>query len=345
MTLKITSWNIEHSHRLGSEDPSAHDLERIRRLRQTLTEIEPDVICLVEGPKGEVAIRAFCDRALENNWKPVLLSGPQDGSRDSDYETKGTQWIWFLVREPWFQRCELQAPQVWQCFTERVTWDVHYWGDLQSSRHSHYRHPQTLRVDVGGETIELIGLHLKSKINRNAVSRDADGNIVDPYLEEALIARIKLATEARNVRRYIDARFNQSPAPGIVVMGDANDGPGQDWFEQNYMFFDLVSNLQGNVFEAHRYLNHALFDFPDHLSWTAKYRDPVLEIPESQNPLLIDHILMSQPLVNGDLPLQAEAGAGRVEHEAFERGNAGSSSKTRTSDHRPVSLVLTPKVQ
>lgn len=341
--LKLCSWNVEHSDRLADDNPNSREKERIRRVRQTFAEIDPDIVCLLEGPKGEKAIQAFCKKALEDKWRPVLLSGPGNGGRDRDYQIKGSQWIWFLVREPWLDRCELQSPEVWRSFTGQSRWDVHYWGETVPTQHGHYRHPQVLRVDVGGETVELIGVHLKSKINRKPIRRDGDGNIINPYLETALVARIKLATEARNVRRYIDARFDQSPAPGIFVMGDANDGPGQDWFERRYMFFDLISNLQGNVLRADRFFNHALFDFPTHLRWTAKYRDPINKIPASRNPLLIDHILMSQPMVDGSLPLQVEAEAGSVEHEAFERGNAGASKKERTSDHRPVSVILTPR--
>jgi len=192
----------------------------------------------------------------------------------------------------------------------------------------------------GGHELEVIGLHLKSKINQKRITRDEDGNITGDYLEEALKARVKLATEARNVRAYIDARFDQVPAPGILVLGDANDGPGQDYFESLYMFFDLVGNLQGNVMDAERFFNHALFDFPLPLRWTAKYRDDVTGVPASRNPLLIDHILMSQPLVSGALPVQAHAQAGRVEHQAYERANAGASAPAKTSDHRPVSLML-----
>ncbi len=342
MSLKLCSWNIEHSGRLASSSPSNLDKERIRRVRQTLNEVDPDIICLLEGPKGETAIHAFCENALENKWKPVFLPGLGDGSSDSEYMIKGTQWIWYLAREPWLTNCTLQPPEVWTSFTGQKTWKTHYWGKLKPKRHTHYRHPQVLRVDIGGEIIELIGVHLKSKINKKPLTRDPDGNIIDPYLETALIARVKLATEARDVRRYIEARFDQSPAPGIFIMGDANDGPGQDWFEDRYMFFDLISNLEGNVLNADRFFNHALFDFPAHLRWSAKYRNAVQGIPASQNPLLIDHILMSQPLVNGSLPMQVEAHAGAVEHESFDRGNAGASVKERTSDHRPISVVLTP---
>ena len=90
---------------------------------------------------------------------------------------------------------------------------------------------------------------------------------------------------------------------------------------------------------AERFFNHALFDSPQHLRWTAKYRDEVSvpTIPASRNPLLIDHILISQPLCRSQLILVANENAGRVEHEVYERLNAGSNDKTETSDHRPVS--------
>lgn len=343
MPLKVTSWNVEHSARLIGDSLTPTNADRRRRVRETIEAIDPDILCMLEGPKGEAGIIAFAQDVLGGQWQPLLLTGAGEavGSRGRDYETKGTQWIWFLVRPSLVGRCRLQAPAVWQAFTAQAGWRVHFWGQLTPSAHSHYRHPQVMIMDLGGgHELELIGLHLKSKINQLPITRDAEGNITGAYLQEALKARVKLATEARNVRAYIDARFNQVPAPGILVMGDANDGPGQDYFEALYMFFDLVSNLQGNVMESDRFFNHALFDFPEALRWTARYRDDVMSIPASRNPLLIDHILMSQPLVSGALPLQAHAHAGLVEHQAYERANAGASASARTSDHRPVSLVL-----
>ena len=249
--------------------------------------------------------------------------------------------IWFLVRPPLLEQCQLQHPSVWRAFTGQPSWPVHYWGALAASTHRHYRHPQVLVLDLGGDVqIELIGLHLKSKINLNKLELDADGNPTGAFLAEALRARVNLATEALDVRRYIDAKFDQKPAPGLLLMGDGNDGPGRDFFESRYLFFDLVSNLQGDVVRAERYFNHALFDFPERLRWTARYDDAIGGVKAANNPLLIDHIMMSQALCRGQLPLVAQAHAGAVEHEAFERGNAGATVSQRSSDHRPVSLTL-----
>jgi hypothetical protein len=159
-------------------------------------------------------------------------------------------------------------------------------------------------------------------------------------VKESLEARIKLATEARNIRDYIAAKFRQVADPAILVLGDCNDGPGHDFFETQYLFFDLISNIQGDVMVSERFFNHALFDFSGELRWTAKYADVVTGVTASRNPLLLDHVLISQPLCRGNLPLQANAGAGKVEHEAFERNNAAASSSRKSSDHRPVSCVL-----
>ena len=49
----------------------------------------------------------------------------------------------------------------------------------------------------------MIGTHLKSKINLNKLELDADRNVTGAFLIEALKARVKLATEALDVRRYI----------------------------------------------------------------------------------------------------------------------------------------------
>lgn len=345
MSLKITSWNIEHAQKLIVDIPSAAVQNRRKRVLDTLTEINPDILCMLEGPAGEQKIDAFCTQVLNNRWVPILLRLPNEplGIHDKEYQIKGTQWIWFLVKPELKDKCKLQSVTVWQSFIGTTEWTVYLWGEEKPTPHSHYRHPQVLLFDLGnGRQLELIGVHLKSKINKLPITRDAAGNLTGDYLKTALEARIELATEARNVRQYVEAKFNQSVNPGIMVMGDCNDGPGADEFETKYLFFDLISNIQGDVVVSEKFFNHALFDFPGHLRWSAKYRDdvPIPPIPASKNPLLLDHILISQSLCRGALPLKVNEHAGLVEHEAYERNNAAATANARTSDHRPVSCKL-----
>jgi hypothetical protein len=363
LPLKITTWNLEHASELVVANPSADVLSRRQRIKQTIESINPDILCIQEGPKGEKGIDDFSKKVLDQKYLPVLLrkDGEALGKHDKDYSTDGQQWIWFLVKADLLKNCRLQLPSVWDSFikTNQSTvgsttnqppidqWPVHFWGEEQSTLHGHYRHPQVLIYNLGnGYEIELIGVHLKSKINQEPITRDANDELTGEYLKEALKARVELATEACNIRQYIAAKFQQNESPGILVMGDCNDGPGKDLFEDKYLFFDLISNLQGDVMISERFFNHALFDFATTLRWTTKYRDDTVKpaIPASKNPLLIDHVLISQSLCRGQLPIVANEKAGKVEHEAYERYNAGSKESTRSSDHRPVTLKLDDKI-
>ena len=150
------------------------------------------------------------------------------------------------------------------------------------------------------------------------------------------------------MRKYIDQKFEQTEKPAIFVMGDLNDGPGKEVFENQYLFFDLMSNIQGDIFAANKFLNHALFDFPGHLRWTVKFKDFVQDSDLPVNlretrPILLDHILFTQGLCDGSLPWQVESHAGMVEHEIHDLINAPLNSKEKTSDHKPVSVVATIK--
>jgi hypothetical protein len=207
---------------------------------------------------------------------------------------------------------------------------------------------------LGAVEIEVIGVHLKSKINTMR-ALDANGELRLEYVNEALRARTRLATEAYDIRRYIERRFEQEPNPRIFVCGDMNDGPGREHFEREFLFFDLASNVQGDVFFARRFLNHALFDFDDSLRWTTNFHDEVEEWSRQQpgsgalpsEPIdptrfqLIDHILFTQPLVGEGASPRVEAHAGLVEHTIHQRINALLSSANRTSDHVPVSVNVT----
>jgi len=180
---------------------------------------------------------------------------------------------------------------------------------------------------------------MKSKFNR-ANPFAADGTTLRAeFVEKALRARVKLATEATNVRAYIEARFAQEPDPAIFVLGDMNDGPGKERFEREYLFFDLISNVQGDVFFARRFLNHALFDFAEDLRWSVFFKDKI--DPERSPKILLDHILFTQRLVRDNQLPRIDPGAGFVERPVHERINAVRSSRNQTSDHAPVSVLVT----
>jgi len=336
--LKITSWNIEHLHKL-LDQTADRAVRRREAIGTAIREMNPDIVCIVEGPAYASGIEQFCTDVLADEWVPVKAP-------DGNYGIKGTQWIWFLVKPALTDSAHLQSPETWDTFT-RKTWPVHYIRKLPgsdarervSAKHSHYRHPQVLVLDWNGTRVEFIGLHLKSKFVRGAKSKwKGSEEDQQEVIDGAIKARSKLTTEASNVRDYIDAKFEQVEAPAIFVMGDLNDGPGKEYFEREHMLHDLISNIQGEVFFARRFLNHALFDSPDHLRWSVKFKDFVDEKrPET---ILLDHILFTQGLVGDELPLHVASKAGWVEHEIFDLVNSTVPSSAATSDHRPISLSV-----
>ena len=92
-------------------------------------------------------------------------------------------------------------------------------------------------------------------------------------MSELIKARTKITTECADIRHYIDARFESDAGAAIIVAGDLNDGPGKERIERRFLYHDLISALQGEIFFARRFLNHALFDAPEDERWSYHFRD------------------------------------------------------------------------
>lgn len=230
--------------------------------------------------------------------------------------------------------------------------------DIGERGHEHFRHPQVLTVTVGDRRVDIIGCHLKSKridplLNKAAPLRRRDTATLTPdevrllalAEQEAVQARIKLTTEVNDIRLYIDSRFRNEPDPVVFVVGDLNDGVGKEVFERKYLFHDMISNLQGDVFFAQRFLNHALFDYSqegaENHRWTVQFSDPwdPFRPPE----ILLDHIVFTQSVTGPEAlektGLRVMPRAGRVEHVIHNAVNAVFDRKEDfTSDHRAVTV-------
>lgn len=331
-TLKLTSWNIKHLERLIQPNLSENLLRRKEGIKDEILRIDADILCLIEGPNSEAEIDLFVQEVMNDQYTAIKSS-------TGNYGLRGTQWIWFLVKNKWKDFCSLLPVETWFEFTRGASWPVHYWGNFDSQLHRHYRTPQVLIMEIGNQKMEFIGVHFKSKyVNGGRSNWNAGGERRKKFIAGALKARVKLATEAIDVRRYINRKFQQLEKPAIFVLGDMNDGPGKEYFEDQMLFFDLVSSIQGDIFSASKFLNHALFDYPDELRWSAEFDDFITN--ENNKKVLIDHILFTQPLVNWNLDISVEPNAGLIEHEVHDVVNSLLKYNQKTSDHKPISLWI-----
>jgi hypothetical protein len=379
--FKLTTWNVEHAadtlaafegtarprRRQAVAEMQAEAQAKMAAVAAEIAEVDPDILFVCEGPPGEErALRYFAEVAPGYR---LLTRGDATGKA---YATMGQQWLWFLVKEGFPASVSLLPIETWQAFTRDQTEGMTDGGEWQVSMpaldkatgqplphslagHRHYRHPQVAWFDWQGTRVEIIGVHLKSKfVNqrdpRKRWQRPASGGFADivaaieaspGFMVEAVRARAKLTTEVVDIRNYIDRRFRQEASPAIFVVGDVNDGPGKELIESWFMLHDLIGNLQGDVFFARRFLNHALFDIEDRLRWSVYFEDAV--DPRRDPHILLDHILFTQRLSGGAAaPLRVLPGAGRVEHDIHERVASLLPRGTTTSDHRPVSVTVTP---
>ncbi len=344
------------------ETPSLAEAQtRMDALADLVARINPDILFLCEAPKDQDHTQAFVDTVLPDY---DLITRPAG----EEYHIRGDQWLWFLMRKTLSDQLtpELLPVETWRAFaaggSETIdadgSWSVAIprlrdFGDIRDvpvserATHRHFRHPQTLRFQFGGVRHEVIGCHLKSKFVKDKPRKRRDDESFEDYAELKSVqrylarsheARVKLTSEAMNVRAYIDHRFALEADPSIFVVGDINDGPGKELMEREYLLHDMITNLQGEVFFAQKFLNHALFDQPQSLRWTVRFED--LIDPFRDPHILLDHILFTQALTRGGTsPLVVPAGGGRVEHLASEE-TAAAFGTGAISDHRPLSVQL-----
>lgn len=112
--------------------------------------------------------------------------------------------------------------------------------------YEHYRPPLELKVTskASGASLRAMVVHAKSKGIFNAVDqahlqRESDRN------------RRKLLAECTSIRSRVDQWLDDGEH--VVVMGDINDGPGLDYYEQA---FDrsAVEIIMGDLFDPSRIL-------------------------------------------------------------------------------------------
>ena len=219
-------------------------------------------------------------------------------------------------------------------------WDADVNGDGEIEPYHFTRSPVVAAIELDGRPMTLVVAHLKS--NFINAGQDLWENLDTrlQFVREALTNRRRIANEAMRIRTFLDRRLAAQADAPILVLGDLNDGPGRDYFEERYLAHNVTDLVVGSPWEPERVFHHAQSDVPAARRYTAVFDDYVTGEKDKQ--LLLDHIVCSPGLSRRRAGLRRIAGSGAVEHTAWEqhRVEGGSRRDQRATDHRPVSVLL-----
>lgn len=300
-----------------------------KRIAKVIKSLKADVVGIVEGPPRKEQMELFVNECLSGKY---TVFSAQSGSQSNH----------ILVH----QKCPVQMSQVpetddiYKHLTRKV--EYYHWDEVAKATLENFtRKPVVLRFKIGTKRYELMLFHTKSKISKlkrkeQYTQRDKTAIV------SALRSRQKLSAEMAAVRRYLTHAILSKRVDGCILMGDLNDGPHRDIFEEHFLIHNIVDELRGGFHREPALMHHALpLKFLNgKLAYTAKFRDPTRGGKFSK--VLLDHIMITTSVFKGEVNLQLDRTKGKIEHTIYENqlDNNGKTRDDRPSDHRPVSAVF-----
>jgi endonuclease/exonuclease/phosphatase family metal-dependent hydrolase len=304
--------------------------EAAGRLAGLVSAIDADIVALVEAPSRMAELALFIDEYLT-----------ADGIATYDFvlgDSGGSQKLALLFKS---DRVTVTLTPSMDAALLIEPWLADVDGDAVLNEYTFTRNPLCCRADIAGIRLRVLVAHLKSNFINRGRELWQDPARRPEFIRAALQNRRRIANEAMRIRRDLEQHMDVDPAAAIIVLGDLNDGPGQDYFEELYLAHNVTDILVGSPYRPEQLFGHAQADVAEDLRYSAVFDDFVTNEPNRR--LLLDHILLSPALINGGSPLAKLPGSGRVEHDAWTAqivGN-GSGRDQRATDHRPASVTLT----
>ncbi|WP_455278753.1 endonuclease/exonuclease/phosphatase family protein [[Eubacterium] cellulosolvens] len=341
--MKIATFNIEWMNDLFTKDkplfktkhihkrysgPSISDIpELCSRIQKTILQMDPDILGIVEGPKHSSQMEKFVKDYLSDqsgNSIYSVIESPSQQTQRPYLLVKNNNEINFrhLHDEPRYE-------------TLTKSWKFYPWGTYQEEevkKHWFNRKPLVVEINYAEKKLTVILLHIKSK---HIEKKDWKSDIYN-----SILARQKITSEIKKVRDYLDDALTEEMTRSIIVMGDLNDGPGRDQFEEQFMLQNLVDVIQGTLLNPEYNVYHVLETY---YSNKGVYTLEFVEETGEKKRELLDHIMYSPGMLNGTAEFQYVRGSGKVEHEAWENNvgnNPDNVRDDRPSDHRPVSCEI-----
>jgi hypothetical protein len=204
------------------------------RVAQVIRALAPDVVAIQEGPSRAGEMQLFVNDHLDGAFD---VFGPTG---------RGTQRLFVLVKKG--GRVEAASP-VWPK-PDRIDYaqsgPVDVVGDLILEGYEFTREPLEVELTVSGRPVLLVNLHSKSKFIHGGRALWDNEATRPQFIAQAVRNRRRIAAELMRVRMAVDERLEDDAEARIVVVGDLNDGPGVDFFEEHYLIHNVVAVVSGN---------------------------------------------------------------------------------------------------
>lgn len=263
---------------------------RAKLLAAMITDVDPDIVGLVEAPPDEARTRAFIDNYLD--WTYDVHQA----------EKRGTLSLAFLVRKIMNIKVNIRSKE--QSLKDFRLDDFDSDGDGIREKYSWWN-----RVPLEAEFADGV---LKAKTTFILIHSKSKGAFIpgDLFAYERLSKanRMKLRAQASSVRRRLDQLVDEKGQGRAVVMGDMNDGPEFD-IHAALLGGCFLEPLMGSIWNPARIFHNTHASFPVKDRWTIDFLDRVV------NPLgpsrygqpsdlrsWIDHILVSPELRSSVVP-------------------------------------------
>lgn len=292
--LTLMAYNIRHMNRMfENERVEDGEADRAAAIAEVIDRVDPHLIGISEAANADEEHRDFIDRFLGGRFR--VASG----------RSRGAQNLVYYVRDP------LEVESIDEEIDYYDPFNVDVDGDGVTERVRWERKPLEAVFRVGGARIRVILVHTKSKGVFDVV--DLAG-----FERISLGNRKKLIAQADRLRERIEGFLRAEDRVPTVVLGDLNDGPGIDAFEQ-FLGRSFVETAMGSVFAPREILHNVLH----HLSttsagrrelYTADFPDPIVNHPLGyRHRVWIDHILLSPDLLEEGAPVRYVPGSGAID--------------------------------
>jgi endonuclease/exonuclease/phosphatase family metal-dependent hydrolase len=299
--------------------------ETAARLAGVFKAIDADVLAIEEAPSRAAELALFVDDYLDGAYQFFIG------------DSGGAQKLALLYKPAAVGSASL-APH--DSIRDLIDpWEADVDGDAVLDQYMFTRTPLVVDLELDGHALQVVVAHTKSNFINQGREMWENPSTRQNYVVAALKNRRRISTEAMQIRGYLDRRLHDNDHAAIIVMGDLNDGPGRDYFEQKYLSHNVTDIIVGSAFEPENIFHHAQHDVLAPDRYTAVFEDfvPTLKVKH----LLLDHIMLSPVLVEPDA-LHTVAGSGAVRHAEYDAQvvNGGARRQDRPSDHRPVTVDL-----